>query len=301
MKGILGAFANARDFSTLEQSAASSLARIERLILEGKIDPLAAVRHSPGIGQSPRKDREARIGIFPTAANPFHWAHLLGGLIAIERFLLDKVIFVIAGRDSRKPGMAAEEVRHSMAREVLDLFHPLFEYSSIALGTATSGEENLFKILGMNACRTVHAFYIAGGDHYHRFHPVTGSPETIQKLEDGISSEAHGFDKQLHRVSAIFLQREDEGRDIPTFLDVHRIEKLPVQTSSTQIRRALEDRRWQQLYTLPFIGLVSICGSGLYRVRACEELLEELHPWLRHAVEAHKSHHVAGAPYPFGW
>jgi hypothetical protein len=102
-------------------------------------------------------------------------------------------------------------------------------------------------------------------------------------------------------VSAVFLQREGEGRDIPTFLDVHRIEKLPVQTSSTQIRRALEDRRWQQLYTLPFVAFVSICGSGLYRALACEDLMEELHPWLRHAVEAHKSHRVAAVPYPFGW
>jgi hypothetical protein len=92
------------------------------------------------------EDRELRIGVFPTAANLFHWARLLGGLIVMERFLLDKVIFVIAGQDSRRPKIAPEDIRHSMAKEVLELFHPLFEYSSIALGTTTSGEENLFKI-----------------------------------------------------------------------------------------------------------------------------------------------------------
>jgi hypothetical protein len=152
----------------------------------------------------PSEDRESRIGVFPTAANPFHWAHLLGGLITMERFLLDKVIFVIAGQDSRKPEMASEDVRHSMTKEVLALFQPFFEYSSIALGTPTSGEENLFSILRMNPAQAIHAFYIAGGDHYYRFHPVTGSPDTIQKLEDGMSSKLFGFDGQLHRVSAVF-------------------------------------------------------------------------------------------------
>jgi nicotinic acid mononucleotide adenylyltransferase len=273
MKGVLGKFANEIDFANLEQGAVASLTRIEWLIVEGKIEPQAKIRHFAESGLLPHENRELRIGVFPTAANPFHWAHLLGGLFAMERFLLDKVIFVIAGQDSRKPKMAPEDVRHSMAREVLELFHPLFEYSSIARGTATAGEENLFKILGMNPGQAVHAFYIAGGDHYNRFHPVTGSPDTIQRLEDGVTSKLYGFDGQLHRVSAVFLHREGKERDIPTFLDVRCMERLPVQTSSTEIRRALADRRRRRkLFTLPFVALVSICGNKLYHVRTCREV-----------------------------
>jgi nicotinic acid mononucleotide adenylyltransferase len=281
MKGALGRFANAADFANLEQNAVAALTRIERLIIEGRIEPLAKIRHSVESGRLPLVSRELRIGIFPTAANPFHWAHLLGGLAAMERFFLDKVIFVIAGRDFRKPEMAAEEARHSMARKILWLFQPFFEYSSIARETSTSGEDNLFRILSMNPAQPIHAFYIAGGDHYHRFHPVTGNPDTIQKLEEGMSARLSGTDRHWHRVSAVFLDREDEDTEISTFLDVHRVPRLPVQTSSTEIRTAMEDRyRWQKLYALPFAALRSICGSSLYRVRACGELLDELHPLL---------------------
>ena len=268
MRGVLGRFAREIDFANLEQSVVAALTTIARLIEEGKIKPSARIRHSMESGSAPHEDRELRIGVFPTAANPFHWAHLLGGLVAIERFLLDKVIFVIAGVDSRKPGMAPGGARHSMAREVLELFDPLFEYSSIAFGTATSGEENLFRILQMNPGQAIHAFYIAGGDHYHRFHPATGCPDTIQKLEEGMTSKLHGFNGHVHRVSPVFLSRAGEEAEIPTFLDVRRIDRLPVQTCSTEIRRAIGDRRrWRKLATLPFVALVSICGNRLYRVR----------------------------------
>ena len=42
----------------------------------------------------------------------------------------------------------------------------------------------------MNQAQAIHAFYIAGGDHYHRFSPATGHPDTIQKLEDSLASMA---------------------------------------------------------------------------------------------------------------
>ena len=292
MKGALGRFAYAADFANLEQSAVAGLGRIRRLIVEGRIDPLARVRHSVESVQLPLVERELRIGIFPTAANPFHWAHLLGGLVAMERFLLDKVVFVIAGQDFRKPDMASEEARHSMARKILEMFHPLFEYSSIARGTATSGEENLFRILSLNPAQPIHVFYIAGGDHYHRFHPMTGNPDTIQKIEDGMNARLSGLDRRRHRVSAVFLDREDEKGEISTFLDVHRVGRLAVQTSSTEIRAAMENRRrWETLYTLPFAALLSICSGSLYRVWACAELLDEVHPLLGRA-RAQRSRHV---------
>jgi hypothetical protein len=74
-------------------------------------------------------------------------------------------------------------------------------------------------------------------------------------------------------VSAVFLHRESEEGDIPTFPDVRSVGKLPVQTSSTEIRRALADLRCRRkLFTLPFVALVSICGNKLYRVRTCREV-----------------------------
>jgi nicotinic acid mononucleotide adenylyltransferase len=268
MRRVLGGFANDVDFTNLQQNAMVALLRIERLIDEGKIAPLVKVRHSAQDPLLPAEDRELHVGVFPTAANPLHWGHLLGGLITMERFFLDKVIFVIAGQDPRKPEMAPEHIRHAMAKEVLRLFYPLFEYSAIAFGTATSGEDNFFRILGMSPNQSIHAYYIAGDDHYRRFDPATGRPDTIQKLEEGMNSRLHGFDGELHKVSAVFLQRGSDENAVPTSLDVRRVDQLPIQTSSTEIRWALEDRRrWQKLYTLPFDELVSIFGNKLYRAR----------------------------------
>jgi nicotinic acid mononucleotide adenylyltransferase len=272
MRGILGIHARAGDFADLEQGAVALFKRIEPLVAEGKIDPLARVRHSPGAGVIPCSDRELRIGIFPTAANPLHWAHLLGGLVAMEQLRLDKVIYVIAGMDPRKPDLAPQGARHAMSREVLRLFHPLFEYSSIAFGTERTGEENLFNILELNPAQPLHAFYIAGGDHFHRFNPSTGNPDTIQKLEEGMASWLSGAHGRLHRVSAVFLRRGGEEAHVPTSLDVHCVGSLPLQTSSTEIRRALANHgNLSKLSALPFIELGSIRGSGLYRVRACSD------------------------------
>jgi phosphoribosyl 1,2-cyclic phosphodiesterase len=56
----------------------------------------------------------------------------------METFALDKVIYVVAGSDSRKPHMTPAETRYDMARSLLKLFSPLFECSSIALGGSSS-------------------------------------------------------------------------------------------------------------------------------------------------------------------
>jgi hypothetical protein len=150
------------------------------------IYPRAKLRHSPEGGQVPRCDRDLRIGVFPTEAKPYHWGYLLGGLLAVNRFHLNRLIFSIAGRDVRKPRMAEEGIRHSMANGILELFHPFFQYTLIALGTTLSGEENLFRILKLNPTQTIRAFYIASGDDLHRFHSETGRLDTVRILEKGV-------------------------------------------------------------------------------------------------------------------
>jgi nicotinic acid mononucleotide adenylyltransferase len=271
MSEALGESASKPEFDCLAHSAIASLSHIGQHIMEGRSMPGVHVKCRPG-GAPPRPHhREVRLGVFPTAADPIHWAHLLGGLFAIETFELDKVIFVVAGSDHRKPDMTPAETRHAMARALLKLFSPLFECSSIALGGSSSGEENLFKILGMNPGRHIHAYYIAGSDHYHRYQPATGNPDTLQKLEDGITRSANGFDDRFHRVSAVFLEREPGAERIPSSLDVHWVRGLPAQTSSTGIRRAFEERdQRQKLCSLPFAAYLSIFENRLYRASPCE-------------------------------
>ena len=63
---------------------------------------------------------------------------------------------------SAQPELASENAVIPWQKRLSNFSIPLFEYSPIALGTATTGEENLFKILGMNHAQAIHAFYIAG-------------------------------------------------------------------------------------------------------------------------------------------
>jgi hypothetical protein len=261
MRGELGAAGNDLDFANLQQSTLSLLCRIDRQIRTGRIRPWWEDEAPP----SSMPPEPLRIGVFPIAANPFHWAHLLAGLLAMERYGLDQVRYVIAGRDRRKPDLAPEDERHSMARAVLQLFSPLLSYSPVARGTDFCGEENLFRLLAEFPDRPIHAFYIAGSDHYQRTRPETGSPDTIARLEDGITRRLHGFDPSRFTVSLVFLQRGERRANVPTWLDVQFVPRLPVETSSTAIRAALGDREHRgPLWTLPFVALKSIKGKNLY-------------------------------------
>ena len=153
---------------------------------------------------------------------------------------LDKVIYVISGSDSRKPDLLRADVRHTMGRDILRLFHPLFVYSPLALDNTLDGETNIFRILQLNPGQKVDAFFIAGSDHYHRYHPETGGPDTIQKLENGVLGKLFGFDEAMSSISAIFLGRGEQSLiGVDTFLNTEAVLRMPLDASSTSIRKAL--------------------------------------------------------------
>jgi hypothetical protein len=184
-----------------------------------------------------------RIGAFPTAADPFHWLQLLSGLKAMTLFKLDKVIYVISGSDSRKPDLLRADIRHRMAQNVLGLFSPLFAYSPIALDNSLDGEENVFRILQLNPRQRIDAYYIAGTDHYYRYNPETGKPDTIQKLENGVRGKIFAYDERMGSMSAIFLgQGEQTPNAVGTFLYTESVQRMSLEASSTSIRRALAGR-----------------------------------------------------------
>jgi nicotinic acid mononucleotide adenylyltransferase len=265
MRGELGASGSGLDFANLQESSLSLICGIDKQIRGGRIDPWWG--NEPPLAASPND--EMRLGVFPIAANPLHWAHLLAGLFVMERYGLDRIFYVVAGSDPRKPALAPEEERHAMARAAIALFSPLLAYSPIARGTDFCGEESLFRLLAEYPDRTVEAFYIAGSDHYQRTMPATGSPDTITRLENGISRRIHGHDPLRHKISAVFLERGERNGIVPTWLDVLFVPGLPVQTSSTAIRAALADGgRRAPLWTLPYVALKSIRGKNLYKAAA---------------------------------
>jgi nicotinic acid mononucleotide adenylyltransferase len=268
MKMTLGSDANEEDFDAIREQIAPCLTRLQELLEEGRIRPLQRVRLSPDEpepAQPSDGERPLRLGFFPTAANPLHWMHLLGGLLAISRFQLDKVVYVIAGSDSRKRDLLPAAIRHRIGRRVLEEFSPFLGYSPICLDSPLSGEINVFRLLQLNAHRHIEAFYLAGTDHSYRADQTTGETDTLQRLEDGVRRRLHGFDERMHSLSVIFLDRGDPPHLVDTFLQVYRIDRLPMHVSSTLIREALRGR-WppQALAGLPFTVFAAIRALDPY-------------------------------------
>lgn len=218
---------------TVARESDRALARIQQRLNAGEIDPARAVRLSEADPEVPG-DAHARIGVYPVAADPFQWGHLLIALNAVGELGVDKVVFVLAGDDPRKPSMTPVATRHPMGRDVLDVFAPFFAYSPIAVGTTLDGETNVFRILALNPERRVSAWYMVGDDHY-RLVDKNGNPDTLPKLERHFASEM-GHSRTLHDLKVAFIKRELPDHQVPSTLEVRFLDHVGFDASSTQVR-----------------------------------------------------------------
>ncbi|MCX5795396.1 MAG: hypothetical protein NTY77_07885 [Elusimicrobia bacterium] len=223
-------------FATISRNAQGFLRTIDQHIKSGAIDPSSQVRTSASDSAKPVVGRQLRVGIYPVAGDPLHWAHLLIGLQAIAQLKLDKVIFILQGDDVRKPDLTRTEIRHPMGQAVLEAFKPFFEYSSIAVGTGYDGETNIFRMLALNPQQKMDAFYMVGDDHY-KLKNAKGGDDTIPKLEQNRLKPELGFDAKTHEVSAAFIEREGHSEAVPTELDVQFLPQIEFEASSTAVRK----------------------------------------------------------------
>ncbi len=246
---------------------AERLDAVDDLISSGRIRPHCQLALSDGEAPISSGERLLRVGVYPLAANPMHWGHVLVGLTAVISIGLDKVVFIIAGSDRRKLFMVAADSRHRLGRSVIEMFHPLFAYSPLAFGTEFDGETNLGRLLRLNLRSPMDAFYIAGADHYRRTTPA-GEADTIAKLERLVEDQG-GSTRQT--VSAVFVDRDAalaHARKVDTFLNVHLLPSIPMSVSSTAVRRALcADQLCEASVSLPYSCLVEIRAHGLYAAK----------------------------------
>ena len=66
-------------FSEIIPSLKQRLDQAAYLWDTGEINPCVNICTAPDDPSAPSVERSLRIGIYPVAANPFHWAHLLAG------------------------------------------------------------------------------------------------------------------------------------------------------------------------------------------------------------------------------
>ncbi|MBI4346714.1 MAG: hypothetical protein HY553_07645 [Elusimicrobia bacterium] len=246
------------ELAAVAAGAAPLLDEIEGHLRAGAIDPTVELRYASKDPIVPVRDRVVRVGVYPVAADPFQWAHLLIGLQAIAKLKLDKVVFILAGDDPRKPAMTPAFIRHPMGRAVLARFAPFFAFSSIADGTLHDGETNIFRLLALNPEQKIEAFYMVGDDHY-KLVDKKGNPDTLPKLEANMAKML--VDAARHKVLVAFNEREGRGEEVPTVLDVTFLPRMPFEASSTLVRGG----KWS---LMPFSALdhVQKTGSGLYGI-----------------------------------
>ena len=274
MAGELGMALTTSPFAEIWAEAEFYLDLISSHLNHREIMPVA-IPGSEDEAERATFSRALRIGFFPVSADPFHWAHLLIGLSAIARFKLDKIVYIISGYDTRKPEITPPTIRHPMGRSILNMFTPLFDYSSAALEGDLDGESSLFKILASRQAQRINAFYIAGADHGRRFDPDAGQPDTVQKIEEHVRRKMYGFDRKKHRISMIFVKRGVAKCSVETRSNVSCMPGVPFEVSSSAIRRALAGReRIDRLALLPHTAYLYIRALGLY---ASERQVEPSH------------------------
>ncbi|MEQ1917558.1 MAG: hypothetical protein ABL955_00035 [Elusimicrobiota bacterium] len=242
---------------TVATEADKALVKIQDRLNKGMIDPTAKIRLSESDPAVPFSYRPTRIGVYPVAADPFQWGHLLIALRAVGELNVDKVVFVLAGDDVRKPNMTPVEQRHPMGREVLDIFAPFFEYSPIAVGTTFDGETNIFRILALNPQQGIEAWYMVGDDHY-RLVDKNGNPDTLPKLETNYSRDM-GHNTALHQLKVAFINREAPTDAVDTRLEVRFLAHVGFEASSTQVRNG-------QHTLMPYAAFDHAKKKGLYGV-----------------------------------
>lgn len=249
---------------SVAKSLDDRLGAVAELAKFGQIYPFRQLALSECDAPVPTDERPLRVGVYPLAANPMHWGHILVALTAMASIRLDKVVFIIAGADGRKPSMLSADTRHRLGRSVIEMFCPLFAYSPLALDTDLDGETNFGRLLRLNSYLRVDAFYIAGADHYRRTTPE-GDADTIAKLERVFEKQGGNL---RHTISAVFVGRNGAGREVgkvDTFLDVHFLPPIPLSLSSTAVRRALcREDLCEASVSLPYSCLLEIRRGRLY-------------------------------------
>ena len=236
----LGVDISASPFKDILESSERSLSKIAENLNKRKIDPNIRIRtNADEVAVSP-SERMLNIGVYGIAANPIHWGHILAALDAMAECDLDKVVFVVSGKDSRKPVLErTQELRHNATIEVLKLFAPLFEYSSIAKDREGDTETFLFEIFRLNNRQRMKAHYLVGADHY-KYDDAQGNIDTLPKLEHNMQDRALGFDPVIHNISVVFFERGPRGPPVPlAFIDpkdVKFLRLVPFEVSSTTIK-----------------------------------------------------------------
>lgn len=185
-------------FNLIVPAINNALQALYELWSRGEIDPSIRLHVCQNDHENKPEDlpqRELKIGVYPIAADPMQWGHVIIALTAAAKHGYDKIILVPAGDDERKADLPAAALRHAMLKIIAAMFGDLVVVSDMSSDSTLDGEYTYMRIMEFFKGIKVRADYLFGGDHYLRdknsgASDVPDNPDTIRKAEDTFK---HGF------------------------------------------------------------------------------------------------------------
>ncbi len=221
-------------------------------------------------------ERKAKVGFYPIAGDPIHWAHILIAFKALAMGYVDVVVMRPQGTGSGKERLAHSlEIRKRIIPLVLKLlFGDRVVFSPLHMegdNTDLIGEEVVVDFMMLNESSEMEVYYMVGEDHYQRT-KNDQSPDTIGHLEAVIES---GVLSKNHVLSALFIRRPGSETGYEHTADSKlKAELLPAITfpaSSSEARRSGAERN---LGIMPWTVYDESRKEELYGLRTPEVELE---------------------------
>jgi phosphomannomutase len=203
-------FSDDPDMKQIHQTIMQRLDQLQEMMEQGEINPNAPIvtkiSEKDDVSDHPDPNTYT-VGFFATAADPFHYGHLVTALDAMVKFKMDKMVWHVHGIDERKVSLNPYKMRYPMAESTLKIFGDLFEFTdvnrsedkNVNTGRVESniynnGETNLFNFLKWNHHLNLHAVYLAGSDH-GRWKDKNGKPDVCQNLYEFMNNPNLAFNK----------------------------------------------------------------------------------------------------------
>lgn len=245
------------------------------------INPFVKIKTSKDMKVIPqdKNDNAFKIGYYPVAGDPIHWAHLLTAFQVLAEFKLDKIVYISAGFDESKPNLTHPKIRHPMIKKALKIFENFFVLSDISVLEGQNNEEDLselsyngtlrgevntFHDLHRNSTLRIDAYYLVGSDHFNwtkKDKQGIERDDTLKILTTSRLKKNLAFNAQNHQIKAVFIARDpkdvsgDRMKEMKSRINFEvSLMKPKLTYSSTQIREAFAHKDSLEINT-PFVYL----------------------------------------------
>jgi hypothetical protein len=196
----------------LGDTAESLLQSIDREIREGVIRPWSFLRLSANAPFPPLVGSPLNVGVYPLAADPLEWGHILAALATLAVAKLDRIVFIVIDGGGGEPQRLPLETRRTVARDVLGRFSPLLLYSPMRTEPGEGCIEAFFRFLSINERQPMGMHLLCGS-------PTGGDAavpctEVTRGMEEAMLHGLHGYDSWTHPISLVHIG-EMKKDDLP--------------------------------------------------------------------------------------